>query len=209
MRLFLSSYGLGNEPERLTALLKGGNKAAVISNAGSYKPADTQKERITREMTWLHDAGIDGEELDLREYFGRADKLKEKLKKYDLVWVRGGNTFLLRKAMRASGFDNIIKDMLVEDSIVYGGYSAGSCVLAPSLHGIELIDDPAITLPGHDSATIWEGLGIISYSIAPHYKSDHSETEDVDKAVEYFETHNIPYKPLRDGEVIIIDGAIS
>jgi hypothetical protein len=53
--------------------------------------------------------------------------------------------------------------------------------------------------------TIWEGLNILDYVIAPHYKSDHRESEDMDKAVEYMIDNKILFKALRDGEVIIIE----
>ena len=39
MRLFLSSYRLGDHPERLTALLRTGRPAAVVANAVDELPA--------------------------------------------------------------------------------------------------------------------------------------------------------------------------
>jgi dipeptidase E len=47
---------------------------------------------------------------------------------------------------------------------------------------------------------------ILDYAIAPHYKSDHPESADIDKCVAYFKENNIRYKTLRDGEAIIING---
>jgi dipeptidase E len=52
---------------------------------------------------------------------------------------------------------------------------------------------------------IWEGLGIIDYVIVPHYKSDHPESEIMEEVVEYLIENKIPYKTLRDGEVIIVE----
>ena len=49
----------------------------------------------------------------------------------------------------------------------------------------------------------WEGLGLLEYSIAPHYRSDHPESEAIETVVAYFEQHGIPYRALRDGEAII------
>ena len=44
------------------------------------------------------------------------------------------------------------------DSIVYGGYSAGACVLTPTLKGIHLADEPDLTPAGYESMpVIWEG----------------------------------------------------
>tara|TARA_Y100000310_G_scaffold53810_1_gene49343 strand:+ start:340 stop:636 length:297 start_codon:yes stop_codon:yes gene_type:complete len=94
---------------------------------------------------------------------------------------------------------------LRDSEIVYGGYSAGICVLAPTLKGLHIVDDPNAKQYGEEHETIWDGLGILDYTIAPHYDSDHPESEDVNKEIEYCKEHDIPYKPLRDGEVIIIE----
>ena len=91
----------------------------------------------------LASLGISAEPLDLRHYFGRPEALRTHLSQFDLVWVTGGNAFVLRRAMQLSGFDDIIVDLLDADAIVYGGFSAGAVVAAPSLEGIQLIDDPA------------------------------------------------------------------
>ncbi len=64
--------------------------------------------------------GIVAEELELRAYFGDPDKLAEKLPEYDLVWVTGGNSFVLRNAMQKCGFDDLIKTLLADDKLVYG-----------------------------------------------------------------------------------------
>ena len=41
--------------------------------------------------------------------------------------------------------------------------------------------------------------------LLPHYDSDHPESEDIAKEVEYCKNNNVPYKTLRDGEVIILE----
>ena len=121
-----------------------------------------------------------------------------------MVWVRGGNTFLLKSIFEQSGFDTVIFDLLNQDKIVYGGYSAGIVILTPTLKGIELVDDLSLV---PDKYTFrWDGLGILPFSIAPHYRSDHPESEAIESVVEYFEKNNMPYKTLRDGQVIVVDG---
>jgi dipeptidase E len=146
------------------------------------------------------------ERLDLRDYFdGKEAELEESLKRFGLVWTRGANVFVLRRAMKQSGFDKIIKKLLENDEIAYGGYSAGACVMGSTLHGLELVDDVLVTPDGYQSETIWEGLNVLPYAIAPHYKSNHPESNMIDDSVHYFEEHHIPYKALHDGEVILID----
>jgi hypothetical protein len=83
-------------------------------------------------------------------------------------------------------------------------YSAGSCILGPTLDGIHLVDPPDLPAKGYGTEIIWEGLGFLPYSIAPHFKSDHPESAMIDGVVEYFEARGLPYLALRDGESIVI-----
>lgn len=107
--------------------------------------------------------------------------------------------------MRLSGFDMIFDELRDKDNFVYAGYSAGICVLAPDFKALQIVDDPTDKPYKELQETIWEGLGYLDYIILPHYRSDHPESADIDKEVCYCEQNNIPYKTLRDGEVIIIE----
>jgi dipeptidase E len=92
--------------------------------------------------------------------------------------------------------------------VAYGGYSAGVDILQPHLHGIELVDDPDIVPVGYLPDIIWDCLGLLPYCVAPHYKSAHPESAGIDKTVDYYITHHVPFIALRDGEAIVINGPI-
>ena len=130
--------------------------------------------------------------------------MRDKLKGFGGVFVRGGNTFILRQAMKLSGFDNIFNELLDVDDFVYSGYSAGVCVLAPNFKALQIVDDPT-DKSNKNQETIWEGLNYLDHIILPHYKSDHPESADIDKEVEYCQKNKIKYETLSDGEVIIIE----
>ncbi|MBB3388998.1 dipeptidase E [Rhizobium sp. BK275] len=209
MRLYLSSYRLGASAFRLKKLLNGGRRAAVIQNALDFIPAEARRAYETNiydPKEELADWGIGAEELDLRDYFGQPHALKEALAGIDFVWAVGGNAFLLRRAMRQSGFDRIIGELLRKDALVYGGFSAGAVVATPSLDGIDIMDDPRQLVPGYDEGILWDGLGLVDFSIVPHYRSDHDEAEAAEKTVGFLEEASMPFQPLRDGEVIIVEG---
>ncbi len=207
MRLYLSSFRNGNKPEELLKLLGDGRRTALIFNAQDWKSPNDRNADIAAETERLQSIGLDPHEIDLRQYFGRQDELKKVLSGFDLIWVRGGNVFVLRRAFKQSGADFVISELLKQDTIVYGGYSAGIDVLQPHLHGIELVDDPNIVPEGYDKEIIWECLGLIPYCVAPHYKSDHPESVDVYKTVAYYIENHIPFIALRDGEAIVIENA--
>ena len=129
MRLYLSSYRLGDRAGALLALIGGtGARAAIISNALDGIPSETReayRAEVYDSARELASLGIVGEDLDLRRFFARKEALRQELAGYDLVWVMGGNAFTLRRAMKQSGFDAVISGMLDRDEIVYGGFSGG------------------------------------------------------------------------------------
>jgi dipeptidase E len=202
MKLYLSSFGLGNDPQQLVALVDEGKKAVVILNALDHKE-EARARFLASQTQALTELGFTVEELDLRHYFDRKEELQKVLSTKDVVWINGGNTFILRRAMRQSGFDAVITDLVKKEAIVYGGFSAAVCILAPTLHGLEITDDPNVVPEGYDKEIIWDGLGIIDYSVAVHYQSDHPESHLTDKEIAFYEVNNMPYKKLRDGEVIV------
>lgn len=204
MKLYLSSYQVGNETDTLKALVGNNKRVAVICNAIDSADEAARSERVGRELAAMKNLGLEPEEVDLRDYFEKTDMIEGALSGYGLLWIRGGNVFTLRKAMALSGFDSVIRQLL-DKGVVYGGYSAASCAAGLTLHGIELCDDINLVPEGYPAETLWDGLNLIDYAIAPHYKSDHPESPMIDDVVDYFKKNNIPYKTLHDGEVIIVD----
>jgi dipeptidase E len=205
MRLYLSSFRMGDHPERLVELLDAPGPVAVIANAIDGGSDDVRREGVERELEALAELGLDAEELDLRDYFGASERLAAELARHRLVWVRGGNTFMLRHALAASGGDEILTVLVAQDALVYGGYSAGCCVLAPSLRGLELVDAPEAVTEIYGVPPIWDGLGLIEYAFVPHVDSpDHPETEACGRVAEHYRAKGVAYRTLRDGEAIVI-----
>lgn len=206
MRLYLSSSGMGNQPQTLLPLVEDGRRVAVIANALDDADRSARAEGVASEVENLRQLGLDALELDLRQYFGSSQQLAQTLAPFHLLWVRGGNAFVLRRACKLSGFDTILQQLLVEDAVAYGGNSAGVCILSPSLRGIELVDDPAHVPDGYEAAIIWEGLGVLPYMVVPHYRSDPPLSAAIEQVVRYYIDHHLLFKALRDGEVLVVHG---
>ncbi|MDN5274820.1 MAG: hypothetical protein JWP06_721 [Candidatus Saccharibacteria bacterium] len=210
MKMYLSSYHLGNNPEKLKELVNKENaKAAIILNAADNSDDERRASYVASQIEELATLGIDSEELDLRNYFNRNQELKAKLSNYDLVWVVGGNSFLLLRAMKQSGFYKLIVPLVKNDTIVYAGFSAGAVVATPTLHGIELVDDKDTTPEGYSKEVVWAGLNLVGKSIVPHYKSNHPESEAVDEVVKYFLENGMDYWTLSDGQALIVQDTTS
>ncbi len=206
MKLYLSSYFFGNSPEKLINLIEPGKKVAVIMNAGDVYGNEKRPAYLSKEVEKFQQFSLVAEELDLRAYFNGGSELAKKLDEYGAVWVMGGNSFILRRAMKYSGFDKLIVPLVQSDSIVYAGFSAGGVVASKTLKGIELVDDPQQIPPNYNEEIVWDGLGLVDFSFAPHYKSDHPESAAIDKVVAYFEENGMPFKAISDGQAIIVSG---
>lgn len=207
MRLYLSSYKLGNNPKDLLNLVGRKKHVGIIFNAGDFDTDEERLLRVEKNSKYLQSLGFTSEEVDLRKYFGKPNLLKNFLLKFGVIWVKGGNIFLLKRAFEQSSFDKIIKEMLIKDLVVYVGESAGSVIAGPSLEGLDIVDNAKDIPKGYLSKFSTKGLNLINYVIAPHYKSNHPESFSVEKLVKYFKEKNIAYKPLKDGEVVIINGS--
>jgi len=209
MRLYLTSYQMGDESERLLAMAGRGARVAVISNALDFIPADARRAFAERggfqADAWFRSHGLDAFDLDLRELFGRPDTAEKALEHTDLAWAVGGNAFLLLRAMRQSGLEPVLKRRLNDDSLMYGGWSAGACVAGTTLRGLDLMDDPEVISDGYRPEPEWDGLGLVQFAIVPHFDSDHTEAQAASLTVAQFDAAGVPFKALRDGESIIVD----
>ncbi len=207
MKFYLSSVKFGNETERLKSMLQKGSKIGHINNSRDWTTADPEiRERYQKEeIEQLNQIGFSAEKLNLKDYFNNEILLKNKLEELDGIWVSGGNTFVLRQAMRLSGFDTIFNELKHRKGFLYGGYSAGICVLCDSLKYIKNVDNPNEFPFNNFNEVIWEGLNVFNYGLLPHYDSDHFESEAIGKEIQNCIDNKWMFKALRDGEVIIIE----
>lgn len=202
MRLYLSSVFVGDRADDLVRQVGAGGRVAVVANA--CDAFEDRADHLHRELEELSELGLRPVEVDLREHDRRT--LEEKLVECDGVWVRGGNTFVLREAMARSGCDVLLPDLLRRDAIAYGGYSAGCCVLGPSLRGIELCDPPEEVRQVFGVAARYDGLGVLDFTVVPHVGTPGRDGELIDETIAEYRRDGTPFLPLHDGEVLVVDG---
>jgi dipeptidase E len=204
MRLFLSSENVGNYPEVFSKLTGANKKLAFIENAKDDWADKDRKAKVKEHQEQFENLGFDFKEINLRDFFNQPKKLNDEMQNYGAVFVAGGNTFILRRAMVLSGFDTIIKELLGQDKLVYGGSSAGSVVAGPTLHGTEHGDEPDVIPEGYIEEVIWDGLDLVPFTVVPHYGSEWFGQQA--RAMEkYLKENNLPQKLLKDGQVIVVN----
>ena len=89
MRLYLSSFRLGNHPQKLVDLVKGDMRAVVIVNACDHLSDEERLIRVQQEFAALQSLDFHTSELDLRNYFDNQQKqreLRDLLAGCGLIW---------------------------------------------------------------------------------------------------------------------------
>ncbi|MGV9413356.1 Type 1 glutamine amidotransferase-like domain-containing protein [Nocardia sp. NPDC003693] len=205
MRLFLSSYRFGAHADRLLAMIGAPGRVAVIANACDAWPSAWQS-AVTSDLVPLRRMGFVPEVVDLRDYVGRTTALERTLTGFPLVWVRGGNTFVLRAQFARSGADVVLTRLLERDALVYAGYSAGACVLTPDLHGLESMDDPEEVRTACGVEPRWDGLGLVDRPIVPHLDSPTDPEGLSRKLAREYLAAGTPHWALTDDHVVLVDG---
>lgn len=205
VRLFLSSYQLGDHPELLTSMVGNRGWGWTVMNALDGVNDERRRTDTAKQQESLAAIGLRTEDFDLRR-FG-PDGIEEAFGDPDFVWVRGGNVFTLRMAMARSGMDQLIVDRLAEDRLVYAGFSAGACVLAPSLAGLEWCDSTDECRSAYGDVR-FDGLAVLDRPVVPHLDyPDHPETLLLSDVAAQYDAVGQPYWGLIDGQALVIHGA--
>lgn len=192
MRIYLSSYRCG---PRAASLARTGGLALVVMNALDEFPARLLS--WDREVEDLNALGYRAEELDLRDYWSApAAAMDARLAAADLLWVVGGNAFVLARAASAAGLARALVDAPRLD---YAGYSAGACLAGPDLRGIELMDDPTTLPQGYDAAMPIETLALVDIRVIPHAGSPEAVA-----ARDRLDADGLEELELADGEDILL-----
>jgi dipeptidase E len=174
-------------------------KIAYIITASKKVSSTDYIERHRQKMNELNfsytEIDIDGK---------NEDELKKALDGHDIVLVEGGNTFYLLKAVRESGFENVIKD-LISKGVVYIGTSAGSYITCPSIVIATYSERPK----DRCGVTDFTAMNLVPFLIKAHYTPDMlPKLKEIKKEIKY-PLHILNDKQallIRDGEVQLLGG---
>lgn len=195
MKLLLTSAGLPNEAIRSKFLQMVGKNPKDIVVAFIPTAADPEEDKwfVKSAMDEIKEIGMQLFTVDLKKE--NEQSLRETLADCDVVYVNGGNTFYLLDWARKSGFDKVVKDLVVQGK-VYVGTSAGSLLVGPdiSISGWKSSWDRNIV-----GLKDFSGLSLVPFVVSPHFtESDRQALENNMKEVNY------PIIALTDKQAVMV-----
>jgi len=122
----------------------------------------------------------------------------------DVVYISGGNPFVLLTHMRTIRADQFFEKIL-ENGVVIIGVSAGAVILGPNIEIVQHFTPAMNTLKLEDLT----GLGLADHFILPHYHREDIFSDESGKTIEEripeFEiNHNCSVVRLKDDDDFII-----
>jgi dipeptidase E len=157
----------------------------------------------------LHD--YDGYTAKVRERLGRMNldvsqvRTPADLDGIDAVFVGGGNTFRLLKALYDLELLDAIRERVTR-GLPYIGSSAGSNVAAPT---IKTTNDMPIVEPRS-----FDALNLVPFQINPHYVDPEPSTTHMgetreERLLQYLEENEVPVVALREGSVLRVEDGVT
>jgi dipeptidase E len=136
----------------------------------------------------------------------KIDNLSAAVEKTDAIFIGGGNTFRLLKALQDLDLLEPIRRK-VRNGAPYIGSSAGSNVAGPTIKTTK--DMPIVQPRSFDS------LGLVPFQISPHYldpdpNSTHMGETQEERILQFLEENETPVVGIREGAWMLIEnGAVT
>lgn len=190
----LSSHGFQKnrtlKKKLLTLLPKAANNLSVaIITTASAEWKEKNKHAILAKQVF--------ENMDFKQvkFVDIEFENPNKLKKFDVIYINGGNPFYLLYHLKKSGADKVITQ-LADKGVIIVGISGGGVILGPSIKIVDYFDKKINTIKLKDL----NGLNLTDTIIYPHY------TKEAEEKIKKFEDkYQCKVRRLTDNQSVIIE----
>lgn len=180
---------------RLCGKVPDNTKILLITTAA--KPLENP-EFTHKELERLKEKGFQIREYDIEDK--GTEEIEIAVNESDIIFVMGGEPFYLLKAIRASGFDEVIKKQSQQK--VYVGASAGSYAACPSAE-MGLWKNPERNTYGISD---YKGMGLVDFLVFAHFVSNYNSLINQKKQ----ELAPLKIQTLTDSQaLVVLDGQIN
>ncbi|MGE6628823.1 Type 1 glutamine amidotransferase-like domain-containing protein [Bacillus sp. NPDC077027] len=145
----------------------------------------------------FHQLGMHIDILDIAKE--PKERSIQTIKKNDLIYVSGGNTFYLLQELRKNKMDQVLSEEIQRGKL-YIGESAGTIIMSPNIKYISLMDDEGKA----PELASYQGLNEINSYPVPHVKNEYLGN-DAQQIVNQYASE-LRLLPLTDQQVILVEG---
>lgn len=130
--------------------------------------------------------------------YGNNKKNRNELKKCDIIFLEGGNTFSISYVLQETGMYEFLKEYSKNGGVI-AGESAGSIMCTPTILTAQWADRDMV----YDVIRSYDGLNLTNFLIKPHSQA---WLKYYDEFKEFGNEYGLPFKCIPDGGAIIVDG---
>jgi dipeptidase E len=171
-------------------------KATVITTASQQKQDNKFAIKAKEDLIEMGFNLVDFTDIE----FDQPDILR----KYDVIYINGGNPYYLLYHLKKSGADLIIKK-LAKQGVIFVGVSAGAMIFGQNIEVVSLFTPQMKNVQINDLSAI----GLTNKIIFPHYDREDLFPDPLSRLIEdrlkVFESlTNYPIARLKDDEYLLV-----
>ena len=165
--LLLTSAGMMPMQDEIIKLLQKPAYDVLVGFITTASNPEENKDYMQKDLEIMRQIGFNVEEYDIEGK--KPNEIMKFLETKDIIYVEGGSTFYLLKAMRACKFEKVIRKLLKQGK-VYIGVSAGSIIVGKTIKTSDWKHPEE-----RFRVKNLKGLNLVPFDIFVHYQPEHAE----------------------------------